>query len=58
MNEWKCIDSAPEGKLIETKIDDGMEKRNFASLIKKGNLWFMEDMSMYVYYQPTHWRML
>lgn len=29
--------------------------RNVQPLIRKGRLWFFTDMSMYVYYTPTHW---
>jgi hypothetical protein len=45
-----------EGLLVETKIDDQYGCRNYAKLIRKGGLWFLSDMSMYVYYTPTHWR--
>jgi len=44
----------PEGEAVETKLSP--PDRNHASLVRKGNLWFFEDMSMYVYYRPTHWR--
>ena len=52
---WQPIDTAPEGKVILTKIDDGRGIRNVQSLRRKGRLWFFPDMGMYVYYQPTHW---
>jgi len=39
-----------------TKIDDGKGVRNETTLKRQGNLWFYPDMSMYVYYTPTHWR--
>ena len=45
-----------EGKKVLTKIDDVDGVRNEQVLIRKGRLWFHEDMSMYVYYIPTHWR--
>lgn len=48
--------SAPEGVKVETKIRDDNGDRNHTELIRKGNLWFLPDMSMYVYYSPTHWR--
>lgn len=41
-----------------TKIDDECGVRNEQTLIRKGNLWFFPDESMYVYYTPTHWKPL
>lgn len=52
---WQPIDTAPEGVVVRTAIID-REQRNTADLIRKGRLWFFPDMSMYVYYQPTHWK--
>lgn len=45
----------PEGKLVYTKIDDTNGCRNEGKLYRKGNLWFVPDGSIYVYYTPTHW---
>ena len=45
----------PEGQKVATKIDDARGCRNEAVLVRQGNLWFFSDMSMYVYYRPTHW---
>ena len=63
MSEWRTIDSAPLGVEIETKIDDAEHgPRNETTLIgeRRGfahrTMWFLPDMSMYVYYEPTHWR--
>lgn len=53
---WNDIDSAPEDKVVETKVDDANGVRNVTRLIRSGNLWFYPNMSMYVYYRPTHWR--
>lgn len=53
--DWKPIDSAPEGVDVWTKIDDGRGARMEAVLRRQGRLWFFPDMSMYVYYAPTHW---
>jgi hypothetical protein len=47
---------APEGEVLDTKIDDKHGERNHALLKRSGNLWFTPDGSMYVYYTPTHWR--
>lgn len=54
---WKLIkkENPPIGKTIKTKIDDVNGIRNFEELIYDGNLWWMPDKSMYVYYTPTHW---
>lgn len=46
----------PQGVAVETKIHDEAGSRNEATLKLQGRLWFLPDMSMYVYYTPTHWR--
>ena len=56
MSDWQSIESAPDKTVVETKIDDGDGVRNQQSLKRDGNLWWYPDGSMYVYYQPTHWR--
>jgi hypothetical protein len=58
MNEWiKISDAMPDEEIeVETKIDDAKGCRNVQSLKRQGRLWFVPDMSMYVYYEPTHWR--
>jgi hypothetical protein len=58
MKDWiKCIDRLPSDNIVvETKIDDIQGKRNEQELKRKGNLWWLKDDSMYVYYRPTHWR--
>lgn len=57
MTEWRDdIDDAPEGEVLETKIDAGHGPRNVTKLKCQGRLWFYPDGSMYVYYTPTHWR--
>jgi hypothetical protein len=58
MSEWQKIGNAPVGPVVWTKIDDDKGTRNEAPLFKSGNLWFVPDGSMYVYYGPTHWRHL
>lgn len=57
MNEWiKTSDRLPEeGVVVLTKIDDDIVKRNTQTLKRSGNLWFLPDGAMYVYYTPTHW---
>lgn len=60
MAEWLPITAElPQDKIeVETKIDDPAGERNVVNLVRQGRLWFFPDMSMYVYYQPTHWRSL
>lgn len=62
-SEWMPIDTAPEGVVVMTKIDDEHGERNVQSLVKRNRIpgvtkpmWWMPDGSMYVYYVPTHWR--
>lgn len=50
------MDDWTEGKVVETKIDDGKYRRNVQKLKRRGLLWFFPDGSMYVYYTPTHWK--
>lgn len=42
----------PERVLIEVRTPSGDER----SLIFDSGLWWMPDRSMYVYFEPTHWR--
>ena len=56
MTIWKAADTAPEGESVETAIIGPEGERNVQPLVRKGRLWFFPDMSMYVYYTPTHWR--
>lgn len=44
----------PEDKLVNTLSEGGIE----AKLKRQGNLWFVEDGSMYVYYTPVFWKNL
>lgn len=56
MSEWQSIETAPNGIVVQTKIDDGLGVRNEQPLKRGGNLWWFPDGSMYVYYTPTHWK--
>lgn len=60
MNNWiKVSEQLPtQNKVVETKIDDENGIRNIGLLKLKGNLWWLRDESMYVYYHPTHWRII
>ena len=53
---WFNVATAPEGIVVNTKIDDSDGCRNEQQLKRHGNLWYFPDMSMYVYYRPTHWK--
>ena len=54
----RCKDQMPPQNLrVETKIDDEKGVRNEADLVFQRRLWWMPDMSMYIYYCPTHWRL-
>lgn len=55
---WQPINTAPDGELVDTKIDDEHGGHNHGWLMRHGNLWWLKDGSMYVYYTPTHWRPL
>ena len=51
---WQYTEQAlpPENVLLITTNGSGQINR----LIRKGNLHFLPDMSMYVYYVPKMWR--
>lgn len=60
MSDWNKVRMTTgvpaDGEIVETKIDDEAGVRNEQLLKRQGNLWFLADGSMYVYYRPTHWR--
>ncbi len=60
MSDWNHCKFVlpPEGMEVLTKIDDEHGPRNETTLKRQGRLWFFPDMSMYVYYDPTHWKPL
>lgn len=57
-NDWIACHSGlpPDGKLVQTKIDDQWGVRNEQVMERRGRLWFLPNNGMYVYYEPTHWR--
>ena len=57
-DNWEAItETRPaQGVTVLTKIDGAGGPRNEQALVRKGNLWFFPDMSMYVYYTPTHFK--
>ena len=56
--EWIPIIERPPAPnvLVETKIADEKGVRNCYDLVYHRGLFWIPDMSMYVYYTPTHWR--
>ncbi|WP_395543412.1 hypothetical protein [Neotabrizicola sp. sgz301269] len=65
MEDWQPIETAPEGVEVMTKIEDEKGARNEQSLVKVTRepgktrpLWFFPDLTVYVYYTPTHWKPL
>lgn len=56
MADWQSVETAPNDVEVMTKIDDADGVRNEQTLKRSGNLWFVPDGSMYVYYRPTHWK--
>lgn len=64
MGDWvACSDRLPPtGEVVWTKIDDAQGCRNVTRLRRYQrspetlSLWFVPDGSMYVYYEPTHWK--
>jgi len=58
MSAWETEDTAPQGVVVMTRIDDAEGVRNQQPLRRSGRLWFVPSGGMYVYYTPTHWRPL
>lgn len=58
MNEWISVkDRLPDnGVVVCTKIHDEKGIRNVTKLMRRGNLWFLPEKSVYMYYTPTHWK--
>lgn len=54
-HDWKDATDAPENVAVWTKIDDKDGERNIQTLKRQGSMWWYPDMTMYVYYRPTHW---
>ena len=50
------VQRPPMGIVVDTKLDDASGSRNEQRLKLVSNLWFVPDGSMYVYYEPTHWK--
>ena len=58
MKSWIPVENRlpAEEELVRTIVYDSNGIHNEALLWRKGNLWFLPDRSMYVYYTPTHWK--
>lgn len=58
MNDWIAISETEplDGQIVETKIDDAHGGHNEALLVRRNNLWCFAIESVYVYYEPTHYR--
>ena len=54
--DWRSIDSAPEGVVVWTKIDDPYGVRNLRKLKRQGGTWFVPDGTSCVFYEPNYWR--
>ena len=53
--EWRPVTKdclPPEGELV-TVLTPGGDVR---MLVRDNNLWFLPDMSMYVYFRPVAWK--
>jgi hypothetical protein len=60
MSEWINVNERlpKDGAVVRTKISDNKGERNEGDLKRSGRLWFFPDGSIYVYYEPTHWKPL
>lgn len=47
MMGWQPISSAPEGIVVNTKIDDGVSVRNGQQLKRRGRLWFQASFAVH-----------
>ena len=54
---WKQIKHAPDNVPLRTKVDNDAGVRNDQCLTRVKNLWWFTDLTMYVYYTPTHFWM-
>jgi len=56
--DWQPIATAPENVVVLTKIDDDKGVRKEQELKREGRYWLSPDGSIYMYYTPTHWRLV
>ena len=53
------VGKPPDNIEVKTRVEDiegNVSRQQNLSLFN--NLWFLPDMSMMVYYRPTHWKPL
>lgn len=57
---WRSVkeELPPNGLPVKTRIYDRKGERNVQTLIRRGSLWFINDMNMFVHYVPTDWKYL
>ena len=55
-DQWTRVEQSlpPENALVDTISPGGIQQ----TLRRRGNLWFVPDGSMYIYYTPMMWRKL
>jgi len=59
VSDWENVGTEFENVLYLTKIDDEERgPRNETILKRNGNLWYVKDGSSYVYYTPTHYKVI
>lgn len=60
MSNWISCEQRlpPPGVLVMTKTHGAAGEQNVQRLRRSGQIWFIHDESLYVYYTPTHWRPL
>ena len=58
MTEWIEVTSyfPPNGVEVMTKIHDQRGPRKEQPLKRQTPWWFFPDLSMRIYYEPTHWK--
>ena len=55
---WMPAQQAPTGVVVMTKVHDGYGVSNEQKLIRQNGLWWLADMSAYVYFTPTHYALI
>lgn len=56
--DWQPVETSPEGVLVMTKVHDHKGERLVQPLRRSGRLWFVPSGDAYIYYEPTHWRLI
>jgi hypothetical protein len=60
MQPWTRTNCAvpADGRVVETKVDDGRRLGCFLRLKRLGHLWLLPCGEFRTFYTPTHWRPL